>query len=148
MSCFPKEESVRYASSHKNGLGVEFASSTGNQLICSWNAKSSHELFPIRNESMTVIARRENVPRAPTRVPYASSNATLWIPTSIWWAQRCMAIAYAVDRLAMFCGLIPRIRPVPEAYAPGFSVALPFRLVDLVLFGVSHASQLSRSRSP
>jgi hypothetical protein len=50
---------------------------TGNQSICSWNAKSSRELFPIRNESMTVIARKENRPRfaeslqesSPNRVP-------------------------------------------------------------------------------
>jgi hypothetical protein len=43
---------------------VEFASSTGNQSICSWNTKSSRELFPIRNESTTVIARKENMPRS------------------------------------------------------------------------------------
>jgi hypothetical protein len=36
---------------------------TGNQSIYSWNAKSSRELFPIRNGSMTVVARKDNGPR-------------------------------------------------------------------------------------
>jgi hypothetical protein len=41
---------------------VEFASLTGNQSICSWNAKSSRELFRYRKESIAVIARKEKVP--------------------------------------------------------------------------------------
>ena len=42
---------------------MEFASSTGNQSICSWNAKSSRELFSFRNEIKAIIAKKTYAPR-------------------------------------------------------------------------------------
>ena len=41
-SYFPKEESVPFASSHKNGLSAEFGSSTESRSTLSWRTKRRH----------------------------------------------------------------------------------------------------------